>query len=62
MQRITQPDGRYRYTFSSTHPPVATLKPGERVRVVTEDAFGGRIESPDDRIEEMKGFDRCACE
>jgi len=52
MQRIVQPEGQYRYTFGPAHPPVATVQTGETIKVVTEDAFGGRIKSSADRIAE----------
>ncbi len=52
MQRIVQPEGQYRFTFSATHQPIATVRPGETVAVVTEDAFGGHITSAHDLIAE----------
>ncbi len=39
---IRQP-GDYCYTYSPRHPPVATVKPGERVRIHTVDTYENRI-------------------
>jgi amidase len=36
------------YTFGG-RPPVARIKPGDALRVYTEDCFGGRVRGPDDR-------------
>jgi amidase len=43
----TPPAGELAYTFG-TRPPVAHLKPGQVLRVRTEDCFGGAVRGPGD--------------
>ena len=42
------PKSQHHYTFSSRHPPVLTVKPGECVRIETWDCFSGKIKGPED--------------
>jgi amidase len=43
----TPPAGELAYTFG-TRPPVAHLKPGQMLRVRTQDCFGGAVRGPQD--------------
>lgn len=43
-----KPDGSFSYVFSPYREPIASVKPGDRVVIHTEDAFESRIQSKDD--------------
>lgn len=47
MREIRQ-EGAYSYVYSPHAKPVATVQPGETVAIFTEDAFGSRIQTPED--------------
>jgi amidase len=54
MREIHQ-EGSYHYVFSPYLEPIATIQPGETVAVHTEDAFEGRIQTPDDLPSKVLG-------
>ena len=47
---------RYSYVFSPYAEPIASVRPGETVTIVTEDAFESRITSPDDLPSQVLNF------
>lgn len=49
---VRQPD-TYRYTYSDAHPPVATVKPGQKVRIHCVDCFENRLVSEDMSYDEV---------
>lgn len=49
---IRQPGDDYVYTYSHQHEPVARVAPGERVTLVTLDAFANRVTADDHRVSE----------
>lgn len=50
---VIRPPAEPVYTFSAHHPPLATVRPGERVVVETLDAFNNRVTSESDRFTEV---------
>src|SRR5690348_9437966 len=46
MREIKQP-GSYHYVFSRYVEPIAFVRPGETVAILTQDAFESRITGPD---------------
>ncbi|MCA1809298.1 MAG: acetamidase/formamidase family protein [Kiritimatiellia bacterium] len=37
-------------TMAATHPPVATVQPGEIFKLAVQDCYSGRLQSPDDKF------------
>lgn len=54
-REIRQP-GRYCYTYSARHEPIAHVEPGETVVLYTLDAFDNRLNSPHDKCTEKCHF------
>lgn len=48
----------FRYVFCGAKPPLATIEPHERIRVFTEDCFGGRVQGPADLPSQMCDLSR----
>jgi len=49
----TVPRSKIIYTFNPHHKPVEHVKPGERLLLKTEDAFGGQIRTEKDSVETL---------
>ena len=47
MRELRQPEGKYEFVFGKYAQPIAKIQPGEEVAIYTEDAFSGRLTSPD---------------
>ena len=63
---VTISDARVHYTWSSAHPPIAEIEPGQTVTVATRDRFDGQLSSSvagedlDDRLHDVLDLARLA--
>jgi len=55
MRTFTQPDADFAYTFGPYRDPIATIQPGETVRIETVDSANGAITGPDILPSEVLG-------
>jgi acetamidase/formamidase len=52
VQTIQQPNDSFVYTYGASHPPIAHVRCGQTVVLETIDAFGGRLNRPEDLYSE----------